>query len=523
MAGACAFAVGEPPPVDKPAAAVSPLGAPDSVPTPDRPVGWRGDGTGRYPGAKPPLVWERRRTDRGYTTTNILWSVKLPDWSVASPIVVGDRIFITAEPGDMVCLDKRTGRILWIRSNVESEGIPEEELKVEPAYASQVAPLIARLAATNEQVMAVLNAAIAPDGVLETGRAAIDAVLKAKRALQSDIYKSLLAIDKKKYDRYWAQAVFGFAGPTPCSDGKQVYVFFTTGITACYDLDGHRKWIVRGKGGCSEHGNFASPIVVAGKVVVWAAEMRAYDTASGRLAWRVPGVNGNTYGSMFTFKVKDADVAAFQSGFFVAVRDGQPVFGAHRFGDSTSTPVVEDGSIYAWVGYPRNAEGLGFKSYRIPETLDGKLAPTKTFKIEWDKGELADADMKHPFDRSFVASPLYVDGLIYQLSEGGGLVVSDAKTGDLVYRKVLDMKPKTSYWNWAGASASPTLAGQHIYLMDNRGTTVVIKPGRAYVEEARNVLENLAGKEQEQNLTTPVFDGERMYYRGHEYLYCIGN
>lgn len=36
---------------------------------------------------------------------------------------------------------------------------------------------------------------------------------------------------------------------------------------------------------------------------------------------------------------------------------------------------------------------------------------------------------------------------------------------------------------------------------------MVIKSGPIYQEEARNVLENLAGKEQEQNLANPAFDG----------------
>jgi len=34
-------------------------GSADYMPTPDRPVGWRGDGSGRYPGANPPKEWSR--------------------------------------------------------------------------------------------------------------------------------------------------------------------------------------------------------------------------------------------------------------------------------------------------------------------------------------------------------------------------------------------------------------------------------------------------------------------------------
>jgi len=75
-------------------------------------------------------------------------------------------------------------------------------------------------------------------------------------------------------------------------------------------------------------------------------------------------------------------------------------------------------------------------------------------------GRNPDRQGQEPFDRSFTSSQLLADGLMYRVAEGGGLIVNDATTGDVVYRKVLAaMKPRTQYSNWAGASASPTLAG----------------------------------------------------------------
>lgn len=37
-----------------------PLGSPGCYPTPEQPIGWRGDWTGRFPGATPPTQWSRR-------------------------------------------------------------------------------------------------------------------------------------------------------------------------------------------------------------------------------------------------------------------------------------------------------------------------------------------------------------------------------------------------------------------------------------------------------------------------------
>jgi hypothetical protein len=59
--------------------------------------------------------------------------------------------------------------------------------------------------------------------------------------------------------------------------------------------------------------------------------------------------------------------------------------------------------------------------------------------------------------------------------------------------------------------------------MDNQGKSVVIEPGPQYKEVAQNVLEDFRdGKEQQQNVSTPVFEGTRMYYRTPGLLYCIG-
>jgi outer membrane protein assembly factor BamB len=88
-----------------------PLGHQDFVPTPERPVGYRGDGSGIYPGATPPIVFSDK--------TNVLWATTIPivekpgGWSHSPPLVVGKQVFISAEPDSTLCLDADTGKILW--------------------------------------------------------------------------------------------------------------------------------------------------------------------------------------------------------------------------------------------------------------------------------------------------------------------------------------------------------------------------------------------------------------------------
>jgi hypothetical protein len=68
-------------------AAESPAyGHKDFVPSPQHPVGWRGDGsTGIFPGATPPTQWDS-------SGKGVLWRVTMPHQTLASPIVVKGKV-----------------------------------------------------------------------------------------------------------------------------------------------------------------------------------------------------------------------------------------------------------------------------------------------------------------------------------------------------------------------------------------------------------------------------------------------
>jgi outer membrane protein assembly factor BamB len=358
------------------------LGGIEFQPSPERPVGWRGDGTGRYPGAAGPIRWERKAGGEGYTTKGIVWMAPLPNIGVASPVVVGDRIFLTSEVCDLICLEKQTGRILWIRSNLEFEGLAEEERKANPAYAEKLAPLAAELVKANTSVAEALIARLGTAATAATRP--LEPALKRKRDLEKQIQDQQIAIDKKLFARYWGQAVFGFSGPTPTSDGKHVCAFFTTGVAACYDVAGNRKWIARGSGGGSEHGNFASPLLCDHRFIVWANELRAYDVETGRLVWNHPAKAFNTYGSLFRLQSGNDSVAAFQWGFFARVRDGLQIWDKGIFGDSVTTPIVEGDTIFAHVGYPKaNDQTKGMKALKSPPAPRAENSHQRT-PLKWN-------------------------------------------------------------------------------------------------------------------------------------------
>ena len=82
------------------------LGSADYRPTPERPFGFRGDGTGRFPGATPVTEWSEKEA------RNIRWSAAVGS-SFSAPILLDKAIVVTAEPNIVLCLNRADGSLLW--------------------------------------------------------------------------------------------------------------------------------------------------------------------------------------------------------------------------------------------------------------------------------------------------------------------------------------------------------------------------------------------------------------------------
>ena len=80
------------------------LGAAGFSPTIERPFGWRGDGSGRFPGATPVTHWS--------VTNNVRWSAVVGR-SYSSPIVTDQFAFVTSEPNLVVCVNRADGKVRW--------------------------------------------------------------------------------------------------------------------------------------------------------------------------------------------------------------------------------------------------------------------------------------------------------------------------------------------------------------------------------------------------------------------------
>ncbi|HUU42949.1 MAG TPA: PQQ-binding-like beta-propeller repeat protein, partial [Planctomycetota bacterium] len=67
-----------------------------------------------------------------YETRNVVWTCPLPSFSNAQPVIVGDRIFVMSESEDLLCIDKRTGKVLWKRSTFYTDCLTDAEKRTSP-------------------------------------------------------------------------------------------------------------------------------------------------------------------------------------------------------------------------------------------------------------------------------------------------------------------------------------------------------------------------------------------------------
>jgi outer membrane protein assembly factor BamB len=107
-----------------------------------------------------------------------------------------------------------------------------------------------------------------------------------------------------------------------------------------------------------------------------------------------------------------------------------------------------------------------------------------------------------------VPVPVASDGKAYVCTDKGKLVCLDVAAGEIVW----EWEPPQGRGTY---SASPILAGGHMYLTREDGTTLVVRLG----DEPELVAENRLG---EYTVATPVFVDGAVLIRTEAHLFCIG-
>jgi outer membrane protein assembly factor BamB len=471
-----------------------------------------------------------------YESRNIRWMTKMTGRSMSQPIVVGDRVFLGSGMTDLMCIDKRTGKVLWLRSNTPYEALTDEQRAAIPGIKEKIEPLVTKLNALNDAAVQAINAAVSPVGLTSEQQAELDKTIKAKADAERAVHLAFRAVDRKKYPPMYENEVSA-SNATPLSDGQYVYWVCGGGmkgpgaqVIACFDLDGKRIWSKHDASlGSPEHGNHISPNLVDGKLIYSATgTLVAFDAKTGQELWRnhPNDWQNEGHGSTSPVVVKVGDASAIvEMRYIHRASDGTVICPSNLDIWGVLTPIVENGVMFnpcRWHGFKDPVSFIGVK---LPGSVDAG-GKTQTVLALDGKDVTMPARVDGPI--FMVASPLYVDGVVYSIEMSGGLAAVDTLAKKALYRQYLDGYNRFNRFLY-GVAASPTLAGKNIYITDDAGYTHIIQPGPQLVELGGNVIENvhlsgLGGNpcKQECFYTSPFFEGKCMYLRGEEYLYCIG-
>ncbi|MFT5523938.1 MAG: hypothetical protein ACI9HK_001887 [Pirellulaceae bacterium] len=444
--------------------------------------------------------------DVAYETNNIRWMTELPGRSTSTPILVGDRIYLAAEPDLLVCVDKNSGRILWTAANNYYEALSSKQRQANPTYAASVDPLVAKLKTESNRT--------------------------ERLALRREIQETLVDIDplefEVQYDGHFAAhfGIVGFSMPTPVSDGRHVYVWSGLGVAACYDLDGRRQWITRVPSEHLEYGS--SPALADGVLAVFLGKLHGVNAKTGELLWTQQKIHKNIAAVMATtFAGKQVFVS--QLGEVIRPSDGALLFRPRNpiDGGCWGPPVLLGSRMY--VGKYGVKQLSIFDFERADPTGDAErwtpeLIRTIDLTLPREHSLLPDGGW---IDRSTAGSPLIHDGLSYSVDIYGWLYVSDLETGATVYYRDLEIDGLMHY-NAVPVAASPTLIGERILVLDNQGTTVVLAAGREFKVLGRNRIETRLDRvwpipaQETLAYAPPIADDNCLYIRGERFLYCIG-
>lgn len=302
-----------------------------------------------------------------------------------------------------------------------------------------------------------------------------------------------------------------YAAETPVTDGERLYVLFGDVGLFCFDLEGKRLWTheIEPRKTMAEYGAAASPVVADGRVIYVydnqeASEIVALAAATGDEMWRVKREERTTWATPLVWETeKRVEVVVpgkrrirsyGLDGKVLWELDGQ------MSNLVIPSPLVADGLLYLSSGYVGDQKRPAWA-----------IRPGATGDISLKDGETSNAFVQwfQPKGGPYNPSPLVYDGIYYLLLDRGMMSTYDAKTGEQIYDRV--RLPRG-----ASFTASPWAYGGKVYCLAENGTTYVLKAGREFELLGTNVLEK------EMCMATPAVVDGRVLVRTAGRLYCLG-
>ncbi len=262
------------------------------------------------------------------------------------------------------------------------------------------------------------------------------------------------------------------ASPTPILDGDRIFVHFGYQGTACLSRDGDVIWKNRDLYFKPTHGNGGSPVLVDNRLVFTCdgdkqPTVVALDADTGQLVWQTP----RPVSAKKTFSFCTPAVISVEGKKQIIAPGSDCVLALDPANGDVLWDVRYDG--YSVVPKPVYDRGLVFISTSFDNSKMLAIRPT-------GRGVVTDTHLEWQLERNIPKTPSMIasDGLVYSISDDGIALCVEAETGEVVYRKRVG----------GNFSASPLMAGEHVYFTSEEGVTTVIRAGRKFEKVAENEI-----------------------------------
>ena len=291
----------------------------------------------------------------------------------------------------------------------------------------------------------------------------------------------------------------GYAASSMATDGVRVYAIFATGDLAAFDFKGRFLW----------HRSLGIPVSLYGyasSLDVWQdrvlvqydqagaedgkSRLYAFDGATGNMVWEAKRPVPNSWTSPIVVKTENGyRIITVADPWVIAYdpEDGREVWRASCVkGDVAAAPVVAGDKVIA----------VAPDMFNVAIRLGGAGDVTAT-NIAWENDDVGPN----------IVSPVSDGRRVFFLDSYGTLYVVNAEDGKLVYEHDFN----------ENVNSSPTLVAGKLYVLSVEGTMFIGTPGeKEFTLETGNPLE-------EECYASPAYMPGRIYIRGKENLYCIGN
>ncbi|MSU51336.1 MAG: serine/threonine protein kinase [Opitutus sp.] len=301
-----------------------------------------------------------------------------------------------------------------------------------------------------------------------------------------------------------------FASETPVTDGERVYVVFgNVGIFA-FDLDGNEVWSRKLEPQPTRYGwgTAASPVLHGDRLYFVydndrQSELLALDKRTGRELWRVARDEKSNWATPFVWESgRRTEIITPGTGRVSSHDlDGNLLWSLRGMSTITiATPYTDGGLLYVSSGY------VGDKSRPLYA-----IRPGASGDISLPPGETGSAFIawSHPTAAPYNPSTVVYDGRLYVLHDRGLMSCYDAKTGEMRY-------DRERLLNGFAFTASPWIANGKIFCLNEDGVCYVVRAGDQFELLHTNKL--LAD---DMCMATPAPVGDRLLIRTAARMYCL--